>query len=174
MGVTAPSIYAAFGDKKRLFIEAVHRYVSGPVTSQSIIDQAATALDAARGLLQASAAGFTGSDTPPGCLLASSAISCSAEAADVQSQLAAIRLAIEARLAQKIMHGIETGEVPGDTDADALAGHVMAVIQGMSTLARDGASRDKLMRVAIAALTGWPGRSSCPIGRAPIIVDPAR
>ena len=174
MGVTAPSIYAAFGDKKRLFIEAVERYVSGPVTSQSIIDQAATAEEAARGLLQASAVGFTGPDTPPGCLLASSAISCSAAAGDVQRQLAALRLAIEARLTEKIMHGIETGELPRGTDADALAGHVMAVIQGMSTLARDGASRDKLMRVAAAALTGWPGRNPRRIALAPTLVDPAR
>lgn len=26
MGVTAPSIYAAFGDKKQLFLEALRRY----------------------------------------------------------------------------------------------------------------------------------------------------
>ena len=32
MGVTPPSIYAAFGDKKRLFLEAVAHYLSGPVT----------------------------------------------------------------------------------------------------------------------------------------------
>lgn len=32
MGVTPPSIYAAFGDKKQLFLEAVRRYLSSPVT----------------------------------------------------------------------------------------------------------------------------------------------
>ncbi len=41
-------------------------------------------------------------------------------------------------------------------DADALAGHVMAVIQGMSTLARDGAQRDKLLAVADMAMLAWP------------------
>jgi hypothetical protein len=30
------------------------------------------------------------------------------------------------------------------------------VIQGMSTLARDGASRKKLLRVANIAMQGWP------------------
>jgi len=49
-----------------------------------------------------------------------------------------------------------------ETDADALAGHVMAVIQGMSTLARDGAAREKLTRVAATAMLAWPAR---PIGR---------
>lgn len=156
--VTPPSIYTAFGDKKRLFLEAVGLYLSGPVTSERIIAEAATAEEAAWELLRASAIGFSGADTPPGCLLASSAISCSAAAADVQGELAAIRRRIEAHLKDKIVEGIHGGEMAAGTDADALAGHVMAVIQGMSTLARDGAGREKLMRVAAAAMDGWPRR----------------
>jgi AcrR family transcriptional regulator len=156
MGVTPPSIYTAFGDKKKLFLEAVHRYLSGPVTSESIIGSASTARDAAAGLLHAAAVGFTGSDTPPGCLLASSAISCSAAAADVREELAAIRRKIEAHLKTKIDSDISSGALPAGTDAAALAGHTMAVIQGMSTLARDGASRDKLKRVMETAMRAWP------------------
>ena len=156
MGVTSPSIYAAFGDKKTLFLEAVHRYLSGPVTSERIIAEAVTARDAAWGLLRSSAIGFTGTETPPGCLLASSAISCSAAAADVQAALAALRRGIETMLRDRIARAVRTGEMPADADADALAGHVMAVIQGLSTLARDGASREKLMRVASAAMAAWP------------------
>lgn len=162
MGVTAPSIYAAFGDKKALFREAVRRYLSGPVTSESLIADAATARDAASGLLQAAAFGFTGADTPPGCLLASAAISCSADAADVQSELATIRRRIEARLRDRIVRAVDRGEMPAGTPADALAGHVMAVIQGMSTLARDGATRDKLLRVAASAMCAWPDAPSSP------------
>ncbi len=44
----------------------------------------------------------------------------------------------------------------GRIDADALAGMTMAVIQGMSTAARDGAPREKLLRIAAAALAAWP------------------
>ena len=163
MGVTPPSIYTAFGDKKRLFLEAVDRYLSGPVTSEQIIAEATTARAAAEGLLDAAATGFTGVDTPPGCLLASSAISCSAAAADVQANLAAIRHRIETRLADRIARAVASGEMPSETDADGLAGHVMAVIQGMSTLARDGATREKLMRVAAISMRGWPP-SPAPVG----------
>jgi AcrR family transcriptional regulator len=158
MGVTQPSIYTAFGDKKQLFLEAVQRYLSGPVTSQGIIEEAATAREAADGLLQAAAIGFTGVDTPPGCLLASSAISCSAEAADVQVELAGLRRTIEQQLHGKMLRDMQSGELPSDMDADALAGHVMAAIQGMSTLARDGASREKLMRIAASVMSSWPGK----------------
>ena len=156
MGVSPPSIYTAFGDKKRLFLEAVRRYLSGPITSESIIATAPTARQAARGLLHAATIGFTGTDTPPGCLLASSAISCSTAATDVKEELAAIRRQIEARLRARMERGIEDGELPEGSDADALAAHIMAVIQGMSTLARDGASREKLARVADIALLAWP------------------
>lgn len=157
MGVTPPSIYAAFGDKKRLFLEAVDRYLAGPGTAERFIEDAPTARDAAWGMLQGSAVKFTGGETPPGCLLASAAISCSAEAADVQEALAAIRHGIEACLARRIVAATRTGELPPDTDAEALAGHVMAVIGGMSTLARDGAGREKLLRVAAIAMGTWPG-----------------
>jgi AcrR family transcriptional regulator len=156
MGVTPPSIYTAFGDKKQLFLEAVRRYLSGPITSESIIATAPTAREAARGLLQAAAIGFTGVHTPAGCLLASSAISCSTSAADVKEELAAIRREIEARLRARIERAIEDGELPAKSDAGALAAHIMAVIQGMSTLARDGATREKLARVADIALLAWP------------------
>ena len=158
MRVTAPSIYAAFGDKKRLFLEAVTLYVSGPRTSSAIIDEAPTARAAAEGLLLASAEGFTGAKTPPGCLLASSTASGSAASADVQAEVTAIRRAIEVRLRRKIIRAIARGELPAESDAEAWAAHVMAVIQGMSSLARDGAKREKLLRVAAVAMAGWPTR----------------
>ena len=156
LGVKPSSIYTVFGDKKHLFLEAVGCYLSGPVTSESIIAQAPNGQDAARDLLRASAEGFTGADTPAGCLLASSAISCSNAASDVKEELAAIRRGIEARLLDKIVFSVNAGLMPANSNAEALAGLTMAVIQGMSTLARDGATRDKLLLIVDAAMQAWP------------------
>lgn len=163
MGVSPPSLYAAFGDKKALFRAAVARYVGEPATADALIDAAPTARDAAWALLETSAIGFTGRDTPRGCLLASAAIGCAPDAADVQREIAAIRRRTETRLRDRIAGALADGELDaadagGDPAAlaETLAAHVMAVIQGMSTLARDGAPREKLLRVAGAALRGWP------------------
>ncbi len=156
MRITPPSLYTAFGDKKQLFLEAVQRYTSGPVTSISIIENAPTARAAAEGLLKAAAVGFTGHSTPAGCLLATSAISCSPAAADVQKALSDIRLGIEKRLRAKIEWETKHRTASPKVKAGALAGYVMATIQGMSTLARDGASRAKLMAVVDAAMQAWP------------------
>lgn len=160
MGITPPSLYAAYGDKKRLFLAAVDLYRAGTgagaVASDQMIDAAPTAADAARQMLDGSAVHFTGTDTPPGCLLATGAISCSAAADDVQTAVASIRLGVEARLRDKILADIASGIIPQDIDAEILAAYIMAMIQGMSTLARDGASRQKLQTLASAVMRGWP------------------
>jgi hypothetical protein len=41
-------------------------------------------------------------------------------------------------------------------EREALAAHVMAVIQGLSTLARDGAPRARLLGVVEVAMRAWP------------------
>ena len=166
MGVTAPSVYTAFGDKKRLFFEAVDRYLSGRDTPARSIGQAASARDAALALLQAAAVAFTGADTPSGCLLASAAISCSSAGSDVKAELASIRSGIETALRNRIEADVAGGRMPPATDAEALAGHVVAVVQGMSTLARDGAARDKLLRVVDTAMQAWPGEVTVTTGAA--------
>lgn len=56
----------------------------------------------------------------------------------------------------KRLHLVKTGQLPPGTDAMALATHTMAVIQGMSTLARDGASRATLLRLVRTAGQCWP------------------
>jgi len=156
LGVPPSSIYSAFGDKKGLFFDAVGLYLAGPVTFDTMLGEAPTARAAAHTMLTGSAIAFTGDDTPPGCLLASAALSCSDSAADVRQTLAAIRQGMEAQLRARIVKGVALEELPAGTDADALAGLTMAVIQGMSTLARDGAPREKLLRVAASALHAWP------------------
>lgn len=156
LGVTPPSIYAAFGDKKQLFREAVQLYSGAGKRAAQIINDAPTARAAADGLLRAAAHRFTGTETPPGCLLASSAITGSAESADVQAELAAMRRGVEDHLRQRIDQAVTSDEMPSSADAGALAGLVMAVIQGMSTLARDGASREHLLAIGQSALAGWP------------------
>ena len=156
MGITPPSLYAAFGDKRRLFLETVHRYLGGADAVTWSIEGAVTARDAAHDLLVAAVMGDTGEDTPPGCLLASSIVSSSAEAGDIRDALAQIRRDIEAALRKRIERDIRSGLMPAGTDAEMLAGHVFAVVQGMSTLAKDGAGRKKLMRIAEAAMACWP------------------
>jgi AcrR family transcriptional regulator len=156
MGITPPSLYTAFGDKKQLFLEAVDRYAGDISALSSVFADAATARDAARNLLHATAVAFTGETTPRGCLLASATASGSAASKDVQEKVAIIREKVAATLRERIDRDVSSGLLPEHTDATALAWMVVALIQGMSTLARDGVVRADLIAMTNAALEGWP------------------
>jgi hypothetical protein len=55
---------------------------------------------------------------------------------------------------------VAVGEVPASVDVHALARFVQTVQNGMSILARDGASRAELEDVAHVAMLGWDARTS--------------
>jgi AcrR family transcriptional regulator len=156
MGVTTPSIYTAFGDKKRLFLEAIHLYVGSPDDLQQSLDQAATARDAASAMLTSAAKAFTGETTPRGCMLASATASGSNNSADVQKAVADVRRDIMARLTARIDKDVTDGILPIITSSSTLAAMVVALIQGMSVLARDGMERESLLKMAVCALDSWP------------------
>ncbi len=157
MGISAPSLYAAFGDKKQLFLQAVRLYAGDPADVERAIAGAPTSFHAARALMTGAATTYTGEATPKGCLLASATASGSAAAADVQDAVAALRRGIEACLRVRIERDIQEGVLPPGSQAAPLAGLVLAVTQGMSVLAREGASRASLLAVVEAALRAWPG-----------------
>lgn len=156
MGITAPSLYTAFGDKRRLFLEAARRYAGDPEAIREAIDGAATARDAAAMLLTNAVVVFTGEATPPGCLLASATASGSAASSDVQAVVAGYRRAICDRLQARIERDMANGALPDETDPATLAALVVTMVQGLSVMARDGASRGLLSGVADASLRAWP------------------
>ena len=168
MGVTAPSLYAAFGDKKRLFLAAMQLYAGPPEVLAATVAQAQTARDAAQNMIQSAAIAFTGEATPPGCLLASATASGSAQAADVQSAVAAVRRGVIDQLHRRIVLDVDHGILPPDTPTRPLAEMVVAVIQGLSVLARDGLPRDSLLHIGNAALLGWPAALTGPTVAMPV------
>lgn len=156
MGVTAPSIYTAYGDKKQLFLEAVRLYTGSPEDLERSLFEASTSREAAHKMLTASARAFTDEKTPRGCLLASATASGSKGSTDVQAVVADVRRDIQARLSKRIRQDIADGILPTTTDAVSLAAMVISIIQGMSVLARDGADRSLLVALAETAMQAWP------------------
>ncbi|MGK5626871.1 TetR/AcrR family transcriptional regulator [Streptomyces sp. URMC 123] len=159
MEIKAPSLYAAFGDKKTLFEEAVEAYVrdfGGYV--QAALEEEPTARRAVERLLRETAAQHTLPGYPRGCLVASAATNCTPQSADVGEGLAERRRANVDRIEARIRADVVAGELPADTDAHGLAVFTAAVIGGMSQQARDGADRTTLEGVARTAMRVWPER----------------
>ncbi|MBM9508232.1 TetR/AcrR family transcriptional regulator [Actinacidiphila acididurans] len=157
LGIGPASMYAAFGDKRALFLEALGRYLHtyGAFTASALSEEP-RAGDAVERLLFEAAAAYTRPDHPPGCLLITAATNCSPQSSDMSTRLRELRAAGLRALQDKIAAAVRSGELPPDTDAHALATFYSAVLQGMSAQARDGASRSDLRHIAEAALLAWP------------------
>lgn len=143
MGVAAPSLYAAFGNKSALYLEAVDRYRSlRGATDLSFMDVYETADDAVLALLIATAHGLSDPCTEAGCMLNMGMLTSHPDHAEIAAQLSERRTAFTALL---------TGKLQRWLDAEAAADravYLSAVIQGMAVQARDGAGRERLERLA--------------------------
>ncbi|MEU8997215.1 TetR/AcrR family transcriptional regulator [Streptomyces caniferus] len=158
MGISAPSLYAAFGDKRALFDEvvAVYKQHYGGFLHRALAEEPTARRGVERGLREA-ATEYTLPGRPRGCLVVSAALNISPASLEVADSLREMRRATVRQIAGAIRADIASGELPGDTAADALAGYIGAVIHGMSQQARDGAQRTELEAVAELALKVWPG-----------------
>ncbi|MCX5204309.1 TetR/AcrR family transcriptional regulator [Streptomyces sp. NBC_00237] len=159
MGIGAPSLYAAFGDKKALFAEVVDRYADthGAFGTRAL-EEEPTARAAIARLLHEAAAAYTDPAHPHGCLMISAATNCSTP--EVEESLRARREASIAAFASRVRADAATGALPPGTDPEALARFSGAVLQGMSQQSRDGASREDLEAMAALAMRAWPQQAT--------------
>ncbi|MFI7097996.1 TetR/AcrR family transcriptional regulator [Streptomyces sp. NPDC050161] len=157
MGISAPSLYAAFGDKQALFREVVAEYgrLHGGFLDRAMTEEP-TARQGVERALREAAAEYTLPGRPRGCLVISAAQNTAPASADVADELRAMRLANIDGIESRIRADVASGTLPVDTDAPALAHYVGAVIQGMSQQARDGADRTTLEAIAELAMKVWP------------------
>lgn len=157
IGIGAPSLYAAFGDKRALFEEALDAYAKtyGAFTVQALREET-DARAAVERLLREAAVAFTSGDHPPGCLVISAATNCSPQSAWVQRRLKSFRSLTVRALEEKMETAQSDGRLPPEVDVRALALFYSSMLQGMSAQARDGATREELEAVVSAALRAWP------------------
>lgn len=157
MGIGAPSLYAAFGSKEALYAEALCHYQKhfGPLT-WGRFDAAATARAAVEGWLLDSAAALTGSADGDGrgCMVTLSAVD-GDEHAELCDSIRAMRNGVHARLVARFQQAVGSGEIANTADLPALARYLQAVQNGMSILARDGATRPELEAAARVAMGSW-------------------
>lgn len=156
MGIGAPSLYAAFGDKKALFDEVVGAYgqTYGAFIGRAFAEESGARATIGR-ILREAATEFTRPGRPRGCLVLSAAVNCTSR--EVEEALREVRNGNLAEFERLIAADVETGALPAETDTRALARFSAAAFQGMSQQARDGAPEEELAAVAELAMRGWPG-----------------
>jgi AcrR family transcriptional regulator len=156
LGISRPSLYAAFGDKQHLFRAALERYAAGPAGYVAAALGKPTAREVAEQLLKGAADLQTSSRNPGGCLTVNGAIACGDEAYPVRRALDAHRTAGVALLRRRFEQAKLQHELPKDSSPAALARFLAAVVYGMAVLASGGASRKELEPVIRTAMKAWP------------------
>jgi AcrR family transcriptional regulator len=156
MGIRSPSLYAAFGSKEALWLEAADHYVKtvGPMVWDRL-EAAATAREGVEELLLAGTETLPEAATPAGCMAMLAAVSDEwpAPIADAARNL---RFEMLGRLQVRVQSAIQSGEIPGTANADRLARFYFSVFEGMAIQARDGATPEDLKGVVESAMLAWP------------------
>ena len=158
MGIGAPSLYAAFGSKEQLFTESVQHYAK--TYSHHIWENfgnASTAREAIAAFLMDSAASLAGgiAGVPRGCMVTLSTVA-NEHHPEVGAFLRAARGVTLERLEARLNQAVAERELPRSIDTHAVARFFQNTQNGMSILARDGASPAELAAVAELALAAWP------------------
>jgi AcrR family transcriptional regulator len=159
MNIRSPSLYAAFGSKEALYLEAIEHYVEvfGPPVWDRLAE-GATARAGVENLLLAATEILPESHlTPAGCMAVLAAVS-DEWPAGIAQVVRKIRAEMLRMLRSRLEAGVANGESPTTTDIDGLSRFYLGVYQGMAAQARDGAGAPELKGVVAAAMSAWPSR----------------
>lgn len=157
MGIASPSLYAAFGSKEALYLEAFDHYgrnLGPPVWGQ--LAQGKTARDGVRAALLAMAETLPESaGSPSGCMvmLGGAGDEWPEPVADAARQL---RVKTLGMIRDRLDAGMAQGDLSPSTNTDRLSRLYLGVSEGMAIQARDGASSEDLRGIAEAAMAAWP------------------
>ncbi len=156
MGITRPSLYAAYGNKEELFRKALDLYddVYLGFTREALKQSTARAV--AQHLLGGFADAATDAAHPPGCLGTVGALACSTAAEPVRQDLVRRRALFETALCRRLREAQDAGDLPPGAQPTSLARFIMTIAQGMAVQASSGATRASLHEVATLALAAWP------------------
>ncbi|UZK67265.1 TetR/AcrR family transcriptional regulator [Sphingomonas sp. M1-B02] len=159
MGITRPSLYAAFGNKEALFRKALDLYEREKLSYMRPALEAPTARGVAERLLRGALEMQTGDvSEPKGCLRVISSVACGVEAESIRDEVIARRKSSSDALIERFERAKAAGELPDDMSAEGLSAYLSALLQGLSLQAGGGASREELTQLVETSLAVWPTR----------------
>lgn len=156
MGINSPSLYAAYGSKEALFLEATDLY--SRVEGADIwlaLEEVPTARLAIERFLRRTAKAYSQTDRPQGCLIALGALHEDSSRGAICADLRRRRAENLTALKKRLERGVAEGELPANFNCRAAATFFATVQHGMSIQARDGASRAALLATVAGAMAAW-------------------
>ncbi|MFW0755844.1 TetR/AcrR family transcriptional regulator [Pseudomonas sp. H11T01] len=157
MGINPPSLYAAFGNKSKLFLEAVNYYEARfwDATWERM-DSEPDLYRAITDFFHSAAAIVTEPEAPCGCMVVLAGVNVSESAQEITNALKALRQEGRDYLQQRLDRAVEDGQLAADVDTLILAAALNTLLEGMSLQAHDGLSRQTLEGIAATAVGMLP------------------
>ncbi|WP_380786007.1 TetR/AcrR family transcriptional regulator [Sphingomonas sp. R86521] len=156
MGITKPSLYAAFGNKEALFHKALDLYEREKLAYMTSALEAPTARGVAERLLRGALAIQTSNCDPKGCLGVISVAACGIEAESIKAEVVKRRASSEAAIIRRFERAIAEGDVPDGLTAPGLVRYLIALMQGLALQSGSGATCSELEQLVDTSLVVWP------------------
>src|SRR5687768_341686 len=121
MGITRPSLYAAFGNKESLFRKALDLYEREKLAFMAEALEAPTSRGVAEKLLRGVLDMQTSECEPRGCLRVISSVACGAEAESIREEVIARRASSHRALLRRLEQAKADGDLPAAVEVEALA-----------------------------------------------------
>lgn len=152
IGMKAPSIYAAFGNKDALFREAVELY-KGQVEQGSLkaLNHSTYILEALENSLNESVKMLSGSKVS-GCLIMGGAINCAPEHQEHVELLRNMRSKYKQALKGRFAQAVKDKQLIESADPEELAEFYFAFIHGLALRSSDGSTQKELKSSCTLAL----------------------
>lgn len=158
MGITRPSLYAAFGNKESLFRKALDLYEREKLDYMAQALEAPTARGVAERLLRGTYAMQANEWDPKGCLGVISSVACGAEAECIREEVIARRASSQRALIERFERARRDGDLPDNIEPEGLASYLLAIMQGITVQGGAGATCADLERLVNTSLAVWPTR----------------
>ncbi len=158
MGITRPSMYAAFGNKEALFRKALDLYECEKLAYVGMALEAPTAREVAKRLMLGALDNYTSNCEPRGCLGVISSVTCGGEAESIRADVLERGASAKRNLVARMERAKAEGDLPSHVDPEALTSYLYAILQGMSVQAGSGASREELQALIDTSLLVWPSK----------------
>jgi AcrR family transcriptional regulator len=161
MGINRPSLYATYGNKRDLFIQAIDRYAATHGSRAfSALRLEPDNRTAVQRFFEASIECALADGTPRGCLINTVATDAAGNDPDLRDKLSHMFEQTDAAMARR-MAANRTSNEPHSHEPEMLAQMAHSVTHSIMTRARAGASRQELTQIAesfMAVLFPPPGR----------------
>ncbi len=145
IGMKAPSIYAAFGNKDAIFKEVIKTYLPIVVEDQlAALNRSSEIYESVEATLKACVNLYTSEDNPHTCLVMTAAINTAPGHEEHVGALRILREKYKAAWQKRFEQAKFDKQLADDANPSDLAEYFTTLIQGMTIKAKDGASKDSL------------------------------